>query len=269
MNIQLIAIDVDGTLLNPQHQVTQAVKGAIAAARDKGVRVVLATGRPYLGVQKYLRELNMQSSSDYCITNNGSLVQNIASGEYILRETLSFDDYCYFEAMARELGVHFHAFDFNTLYTADKDISKYTIQEVFLNGVELKYRAVSEMDKSLRFPKVMMVDEPALLDNAIARIPEQAFARFTIMKSADHYLEILSKQADKGVGVKMLAEHLGIAQENIMALGDQSNDSAMIRYAGLGVAMGNAIPELKVIAQYITGTNVENGVAQAIERFVL
>ena len=206
---------------------------------------------------------------DECISNNGALVQKAATGECILQETLSFEDYLYFEALSREMVFSFQAFDFDTLYTANKDISKYTLHEVLLTGIPLKYRAIEEMDPTLRFPKVMMIDEPEKLDSALAMMPAEAFERFTIMKSAPFYLEILSKRVDKGTGVKMLADHLGIAQENVMALGDQGNDIAMVNYAGVGVAMGNAIPELKEIAQFVTHTNSEEGVAAAIEKFVL
>ncbi|MEB5995669.1 sugar-phosphatase [Serratia ureilytica] len=269
MAIELIAIDMDGTLLDPQHQITPAVKQAIAAARRKGVHVVLATGRPYVGVQDYLRQLDIQGPGDFCITYNGALVLRAADGACILQETLGFEDYLHFEQMAREFGVHFQAFDFDTLYTPNKDIGKYTIHEAEMTGIPLKYRSVEEMDRQMRFPKVMMIDEPELLDSAIARIPEASRARYTILKSAPYYLEILHKNVDKGAGVRMLAEHLGVARENIMTLGDQANDTAMIEYAGVGVAMGNAIPELKAVAQFVTSANTEDGVARAIEKFVL
>ncbi len=87
MAIELIAIDMDGTLLDPQHQITPAVKQAIAAARRKGVHVVLATGRPYVGVQDYLRQLDIQGPGDFCITYNGALVLRAADGACILQET--------------------------------------------------------------------------------------------------------------------------------------------------------------------------------------
>ncbi len=80
MAIELIAIDMDGTLLDPQHQITPAVKQAIAAARRKGVHVVLATGRPYVGVQDYLRQLDIQGPGDFCITYNGALVLRAVDG---------------------------------------------------------------------------------------------------------------------------------------------------------------------------------------------
>ncbi|CAI1109689.1 sugar-phosphatase [Serratia proteamaculans] len=269
MAIELIAIDMDGTLLNPQHQITPAVKQAIVEARRKGVHVVLATGRPYVGVQDYLRQLDIQGPGDFCITYNGALVLQAADGACILQETLGFEDYLHFEKMAREFGVHFQAFDFDTLYTPNKDIGKYTVHESEMTGIPLKYRSVEEMDPEIRFPKLMMVDEPELLDRAIARIPAEAQSRYTILKSAPYFLEILHQKVDKGTGVKMLADHLGIARENVMTLGDQANDTAMIEYAGVGVAMGNAIPELKAVAQFVTSTNTEDGVARAIEKFVL
>lgn len=269
MAIELIAIDMDGTLLNPQHQITPMVKQAITEARRKGVHVVLATGRPYVGVQDYLRQLNIQDSGDFCITYNGALVLRAVDGTCILQETLGFEDYLHFEQMARQFGVHFQAFDFDTLYTPNKDISKYTVHESEITGIPLKYRSVEEMDRQIRFPKVMMIDEPELLDRAIVRIPAETHAHYTILKSAPYFLEILHKNVDKGAGIRMLADHLGVARENVMALGDQANDTAMIEYAGVGVAMGNAISELKAVAQFVTATNTEDGVARAIEQFVL
>lgn len=89
------------------------------------------------------------------------------------------------------------------------------------------------------------------------------------MKSEPYFYEILNKRVDKGAGVKKLAEYLDIEKQNIMLLGDQRNDYALIDYAGIGVLMGNAIPDLKEIAQYDTRSHVEDGVALAIEKFVL
>ncbi|MEH2922019.1 sugar-phosphatase [Samsonia erythrinae] len=269
MSVKLIAIDMDGTLLTPENRISPAVKAAIAAAREQGVQVVLATGRPYIGVERYLMELDLQQEGCYCITNNGALVQRTSNGDCVAQTTLSFDDYLHFEALASKLGVHFHALDFNFVYTANKDISPYTIHESHLTGMPLKYRAVEEMDRSLTFPKVMMIDDPEILDRAISQIPPEDFERYTIMKSAEYYLEILDKRVNKGEGVRMLAEHLNIPRESVMTLGDQENDLAMLEYAGLGVAMGNAVESVKAVSQFVTKTNREDGVAYAIEKFVL
>lgn len=269
MAIKLIAIDMDGTLLNPQHEVTPRVKQAIQAARDKGVAVVLATGRPFIGIQRYLAELGLQQEGQYCISNNGALVQKADTGECVAEVAVSFDDYLYYEQLARELGVHFQALTQTHLYTANKDISRFTIHEASLTGIPLRYRPVEEMDASMTFPKVMMIDEPELLDAAIARLPAEARARNTILKSSPYFLEILNKQVNKGAGVKALADRLGLRREEVMALGDQENDLAMLEFAGTGVAMGNGIDSVKAIAQFVTTSNLEDGVAVAIEKFVL
>ena len=101
MAIELIAIDMDGTLLNPQHEVTPAVKKALSAARDKGVQIVLATGRPFVGVQRYLMELDLQQEGCYCITNNGALVHNAQDGSVIAEIAMDIHDYHYFERLSR------------------------------------------------------------------------------------------------------------------------------------------------------------------------
>ncbi|WP_312217181.1 sugar-phosphatase [Pantoea vagans] len=269
MAIKLIAIDMDGTLLNPQHEITPGVKSALDRARKQGVSIVLTTGRPFVGIQRYLMELDMQAPGQYAISNNGALVHQAVDGECVAEVTLTFDDYLYIENLARELGVHFQAFDKSHLYTPNKDISEYTIHEASLTGIPVRYRAVEEMDRAMRFPKLMMIDRPALLDAAIARLPEHAQQTYTILKSAPYYLEILDRRVNKGQGVRMLAEKLGLKQEEVMAIGDQENDLAMIEYAGTGVAMGNAIDSVKKISQFITKTNMEDGVAHAIEELVL
>lgn len=269
MAIKLIAIDMDGTLLDPENNITSGVKQAITAARQQGVAVVLATGRPYIGVKRYLEQLDMLSPDDYCVTYNGALVQKAASGQCVAETTLGYEDYRYLEALSRQLGVHFHALDHHILYTANRDISRYTVHEAALTGIPLHFCEPEQMDPAIRFPKVMMIDEPALLDAAIAALPPETRTRYTVLKSAPYYLELLDKRVNKGTGVQALAGVLGLQPENVMAIGDQENDMAMLHYAGTGVAMGNAIDSVKAVADFVTKTNGEDGVAHAIKHFVL
>lgn len=269
MPIKLIAIDMDGTLLLPDHTISPAVKAAISSARARGVNVVLCTGRPFSGVENYLRELQMDKPNDYCITYNGALVQKAADGSSVAQTALNYDDYRYLEQIAREVGSHFHALDRYKLYTANHDISYYTVHESFIANIPLVFCEPENMDKDGEFLKVMMIDEPAILDRAIAKIPDQVRDRYTLLKSSPYFLEILDKRVNKGTGVKALAETLGIKREEIMTLGDQENDIAMLEYAGTGVAMDNAIDKVKEISDFITKSNLEDGVAYAIDKFVL
>ncbi len=269
MPIKLIAIDMDGTLLLPDHTISPAVKNAIAAARERGVNVVLCTGRPFAGVENYLKELHMDRPNDYCITYNGALVQKAQDGSTVAQTALNYDDYRYLEQIAREVGSHFHALDRHTLYTANRDISYYTVHESFIANIPLVFCEPENMDKNGQYLKVMMIDDPVILDKAIARIPDEVHERYTLLKSSPYFLEILDKRVNKGTGVKALAESLGIKQDEVMTLGDQENDIAMLEYAGMGVAMGNAIDKVKEVSDFVTKSNLEDGVAYAIEKFVL
>lgn len=269
MTIKLIAIDMDGTLLLPDHTISPGVKAAIAAARQRGINVVLTTGRPHAGVHRYLHELGMVQDGDFCITYNGALVQKAKDGSMVAQTSLSYDDYRFLEKLSRDIGSHFHALDRHTLYTANRDISRYTVHESYVATIPLVFCEAENMDPDARYLKVMMIDEPDVLDKAIARIPEDVKARYTLLKSAPYYLEILDKRVNKSTGVHSLAEALGIRQDEVMAIGDQENDIAMIRYAGVGVAMGNATDAVKAEADVITRSNLEDGVAWAIEKYAL
>ena len=221
------------------------------------------------GVHNYLKELHMEQPGDYCITYNGALVQKAADGSTVAQTALSYDDYRFLEKLSREVGSHFHALDRTTLYTANRDISYYTVHESFVATIPLVFCEAEKMDPNTQFLKVMMIDEPAILDQAIARIPQEVKEKYTVLKSAPYFLEILDKRVNKGTGVKSLADVLGIKPEEIMAIGDQENDIAMIEYAGVGVAMDNAIPSVKEVANFVTKSNLEDGVAFAIEKYVL
>ncbi|KGD79465.1 sugar phosphatase [Tatumella morbirosei] len=269
MAIKLIALDMDGTLLDPEHKITPAVKSAIARAQAQGIIVVLASGRPHIGMKRYITELGLDTPGQFCISYNGALVQRADDGSCVAEVTLGHADYLKFWQLSVEYGVHFQALDKTHLYTPNKDISKYTVHEVSLTGIPLRYRSPEEMDATLRFPKLMMIDEPELLDAAITRLPPEIMQDYTILKSAPYYLEILNNQVNKGEGVRKLAELLGFTADEVMAIGDHENDLAMIAYAGSGVAMGNAIDSVKRQARYQTTTNAEDGVARAIEKWAL
>lgn len=269
MAIKLVALDMDGTTLLPDHSVSPGVKQAIAAARKQGVHVVLCTGRPYAGVESYLRELNMDGEEDYCVTYNGALVQKASDGSTVIQTPLDFDDYTYLEALSREVGSHFHAMTRQKLYTANRDISRYTVHESMITTIPLTFCEAENMAENAPFLKVMMIDEPAVLDQAIAKIPAEVFERYNLVKSSDYFLEMLNKKVSKATAIEGIAGKLGINADEIMAVGDHENDIAMIEYAGIGVAMGNGIDKTKAVSNFVTKTNLEDGVAYAIEKFVL
>ncbi|WP_373470716.1 sugar-phosphatase [Carnobacterium alterfunditum] len=265
MTIELIAIDLDGTLLTPERKISAKVKETIEMAKTKGIKIVLCTGRPLPGVFPILEALNLEEEGDYVITYNGALVQQSHNGKAIAHHTLSYDNFLEIEAMSRQVGSHCHTIDETHIYTANKDISPYSVRESSLVNMPIRYRTVEEMDPTLEISKMMMIDEPDILDAAIAKLPKSFYAEYTILKSEPFYLEVLNKSASKGQALKDLARILDIPKENIMAIGDNENDIDMIQYAGMGVAMGNAVASVKEVSDYITDTNEYDGVATAIE----
>ena len=269
MSYKLIALDIDGTLINSSHQLTDGVKRAIKKAKEKGVKVVLCTGRPLNGVEKFLDELNLKEEGDYAATFNGALVQDTFTENPISHLTLKYEDLVDLYNLSLKVGCRSHFYDTKTLYTFNKDISDYTVLESQLTGAHLNFATLDEIPKDISMSKFMMIDHPEILDECIKKIPKKYYEKYTIVRSTPSFLEFLNPQANKGSGISLLANELGITKDEIICVGDAGNDKHMIEYAGLGVAMGNATEEIKELADYITLSNNEDGVAHVINKFIL
>ncbi|MFD0898170.1 sugar-phosphatase [Loigolactobacillus binensis] len=268
--IKIIAIDIDKTLLTSQNELAPATIKAVKAATAQGIKVVLCTGRPLIGVASFLTQLGLAAQdAEYVITFNGASVQT-TSGQILAEEALDYADYTELEALARRLKLHFQIENNQRLYTANRDLGQYTIYESYLVAIPVSYRTPEEMREVL-MPKGMFIDTPELITAALANKAEFApfMQRFNFMRSAPFFLEVTRKNVNKGHAVAKLAEQLGLTAANVMAIGDQGNDLSMIEYAVTGVAMGNAIASVKAAAQQVTSDNDHDGVAQAIEKWAL
>ena len=159
MSIKLVAIDIDGTLVNNNREITPEVFEAIQKAKAAGVKIVIATGRPLLGVKNILESLNLLDAGDYVITYNGALVQATATGEAFIDEPLTYDDYVDIEMESRRLKTPLHSITMSTIYTHNRNISKYSINEAYITGLPLKNRTAEEMAKH-EIIKMMYIYEP-------------------------------------------------------------------------------------------------------------
>jgi Cof subfamily protein (haloacid dehalogenase superfamily) len=266
---KLIAIDIDGTLMNDRKEITKEVNDAIQAAKAKGVKVVICTGRPIVGVQSIIEELKLNDEEDFVITFNGALVQNTYSKDVESQITLAYENLKELYELSLKLDSPFQFFDTESLYTPNREISRYTVHEAHINQIPIHYLPIDEVPKDMLIPKVMFIDEPERLNTIIANIPESLWEKYTFVKSTPFFLEILDPSVSKGNAVKQLAEKLSIKQEEVICIGDGENDLSMVEYAGCGVAMANAVSVVKEVAQFHTLSNNENGVAYAIEKLVL
>lgn len=265
---KVIALDMDGTLLNSDKVITQKTKTALMAAREKGVKVVLASGRPIDGLKQYLNELNLVDTDEYVLSYNGCLVQETKTNSIIHEVGLKGEDLHYIYDLSTKFGVNIHAFSSKQGLITPKN-SKYTEFEARLNNIDINIVDFNKVDKDENIIKIMLIDEPEILDKAIASLPKEAYEKYTIVKSTPHFLEIINKNGNKGEGLKALAKHLNITHEEIIAVGDAGNDIEMIEYAGLGVAMANATEEVKKVANFHTNSNNDDGIATIIEKYIM
>ncbi|MGN1280260.1 MAG: sugar-phosphatase [Limosilactobacillus sp.] len=271
MAIKLVAIDIDGTLINDQRQITPQTVAALKKATAAGVKVVLCTGRPMTGVEAYLEELGVADKDDeYVISFNGGLAQSTSSN-VIVNHSIAFDDYADWENYCLKQGVHSQIETRDYIYTTNQNISNYTIYESGLVSMPVRYRSLDEMARQQDqyiIAKAMMVDEKAVIDKALRDLPQDLRDRFSIVRSEDFYLEFMHPSASKGQTLKTLSDRLGIKQDEVMALGNAQNDNSMIEFAGIGVAMGNSVPETLKIADVTVADNNHDGVAEAVNKYV-
>lgn len=268
MTIKLIAIDIDGTLLNEKNHLAPATIEAVGAARQKGIKVVLCTGRPLSGVKPYLDALKITGADEYAITFNGAMSQSL-DGQVITHQTLTHDEFLETEMLARKLGVHYQFETMDAIYAFNRDLSPYSVGESYLVRLPIKYRTPEEIKPDLVISKAMFVDFPKLITKANTNLPQSLRDKMYVVQSEPFFIEIMNRKASKGNALQALSKDLGLTAKNIMAIGDQGNDLTMIEYAGTGVAMGNAIDKVKAAATVITKPNSEDGVAYAINKWAL
>ena len=271
MAIKMVAIDIDGTLINDKREITPRTVAAIKKASQQGVKIVLCTGRPMTGVTAYLKQLGLSDRDDeYVVSFNGGLAQT-TSGQVMVDESMAFDDYADWENYCLKENVHSQLETRDYIYTTNQDISKYTVYESDLVDMPIRYRSLDEMARirdQYVIAKAMMVDEKDVIDRALANLPEELASRFSIVRSEDFYLEFMRMGVSKGQALDMLCKELGIAASEVMALGNAQNDNSMLEFAGHGGAMGNSIPETLAVADDITADNNHDGVAAAIDKYV-
>jgi Cof subfamily protein (haloacid dehalogenase superfamily) len=265
---KIIALDLDGTLLNSQHKISAHNKAVIAEAKAQGIKIVLASGRPLTGMQAHLDNLGITGNDDYVCHFNGAVVEQVGSGKVVNSKIIDGAAAKRIARIAKTLGVNVHAFsqEFGLITPM---ISTYTELEASLNGIEIHIMDFEQLDDDHHITKVMMIDESDVLSDAISRLPSSLYNEFMVVRSAPWFLEFLHPECNKGTGIKMIADYLGVPAQQVMCIGDAENDHHMLRFAGLGVAMANGTEETKALADYVTLSNDEDGVAYAIEKFAL
>ena len=265
----LIALDIDGTLLNSEKKITKEVFDSIQKAKLAGKKVVLSTGRPLPGVTPLLKELNLCDDGDFVICFNGAIVQEVKTNRVISNIEMCFDDFKLIHEFSKKHNTNIHINTPTSLVIPVDKPSKYTVRESQMCNLDIISMKEEDINDDITFCKIMVVDEPEILDEIIKEIPQSLKDKYTVVKSAPFFLEFLNKKAHKGNALLALCDSINLPIEETIAVGDEENDQHMIQVAGLGVAMGNARQSIKDIANHITDTNNNHGVSKVIEEFLL
>ncbi|MCL4544364.1 MAG: Cof-type HAD-IIB family hydrolase [Chloroflexi bacterium] len=273
MDVRLLVLDVDGTLLDPNDRITPATQAAVHAAASAGCVVTLATGRRFRAAQPIARTLGLTLP---ILVQNGALIKHSKSGEVLYHRHLPLVGA--HTAITTLWKAGFQPIIFENAFTGERI---YSGPSAYDNEVTAPYLLRYQDLLIRRATLEELLPEAAPLEVSVIdsvermeRLPDQlAIAGlrtlFTVLRNGNAFLEVLAENCSKATALSALAAHFDVPIEQTMAVGDNLNDLELLRCAGIGVAMGNAPASVREAARFVTLSNDADGVAHAIEQFVL
>lgn len=284
---KLIAVDLDGTMLNQYGIVTQRTKEAIEKVQQKGIDVMIASGRPTNSVKTIAKEIK---SNKYFISGNGAIIYDILNDKIIYENTLKKRKVLDIIKICEENSIYYNIYteneiiaknlQCNVLYYHKENADKEENDRTHINIVEDIYEYISKRDEKII--KITICDNHKIIFNSIMKklkeiddvevLEVSHMSRKMIKQGTEDvpieyfYTEISAKNVDKWNAIEFLKEELNIDTSEIIAIGDNINDKKMIENAGLGIAMGGSTPIVKEIADKITDSNNNDGVAKILEQ---
>lgn len=288
---KLMAIDLDGTLLNSFGEVSEETKKALKLAKEQGTEIVLASGRPISSTESLAVELGVDN---YLISGNGAAVYDIQNQKIIYDRFLSKEQVLNIAKMCEENSFFYNVYtedeviasslNYNVLFYHKENVKKIEEKRTHINVVQNIAEYIEQSGKE-KFLKITVCDESQFIFNSIMKrlkaiqgidVLEVAYmSRKKIKDGTDdvdiqyYYTEITNENVNKWSAIEFLLDKLNINKEEVIAIGDNVNDKEMIEEAGLGIVMGNSNPKMKEIADKIVADNNSEGVLEAIKNYVL
>ncbi len=286
---KLVAVDLDGTMLNQYGIVTQNTKNTIKRTIEKGIDVIIASGRPIDSIKTIAKEIG---SEKYFIAGNGALIYDIPKEQIIYDKQLSKQKVLEIMKICEENSISYNlytketilakALKYNVLYYQKENLKKQENEQTKISIIKNLYEYVEKNDENKYLKITICDDNKSIFQSIIKKLRKvdeievldvSHMSRKTIKQGTEeinieyYYTEITSKNVDKWEAIKYLSQKLGINSEEIIAIGDNINDKKMIEEAGMGIAMGGSTPVITQVANYVTTSNEEEGVAKALEKF--
>lgn len=288
---KFVAIDLDGTLLNSYGEVTPATKEALLKAKEKGVEIVLSSGRPISSTESLARELGVDN---YLISGNGAAVYDIQNQKLIWDRFLTKEQVLNIAKLCEENSFFYNVYtedeviasslNYNVLFYHKENLKKIEEKRTHINVVQNIAKYIEESGKD-KFLKITVCDESQFIFNSIMKrlklidgidvLETEYMSRKKIKSGTEDisiqyfYTEVTNKNVNKWSAIEFLLKMLNINKEEVLAIGDNMNDIEMIQNAGLGVVMGNSNPKMKEIADEIVSDNNSEGVLEAFNKFIL
>lgn len=275
-DIKVIIMDVDGTLTNDEKKISQKTKKALMKAQEAGAILILASGRPTSGLMDFARELKMEKNHGLLVAFNGSKVIDCETKKVLFNETMTVEE-------GQAVLEHMKKFDVKPMI--DKDNYMY-VNDVFNNEINhngkliniIQYESrggkfkLCEKDDLAAFAdyplnKILTAGDPGYLKANYKEMMEPFKGTLNCVFTAPFYFEFTAQGIDKAKALDTVLIPMGYKKEEMIAFGDGHNDASMVKYAGIGVAMDNAVDDLKAAADEVTLSNDKDGIAYTLSKY--
>lgn len=270
MTYKLIALDMDDTLLTTQKSISDQNKIAIKKAINQGIKIVLCSGRTHNAVMEYANYLDIKGSDQYIITNGGAIIEDM-EGKIVFQKMMSNEFYREFVQFVHENKLQYNVVDnLGRTFTSNREwIDKYTIMQAYENANGLYFKEPVDLPSNFQIAKAIINGNKEKLDGISEMVHERFDKDYFVVRTGVGFLEIFPKDVNKGQALIKLTNILNIDLKDCMAMGDRDNDIPMLKIVGKGIAMDNAMPDVKDVSDFVTADNNHSGVGMAIEKFAL
>ena len=266
MKYKMLVLDLDDTLLNDNHEISDRNKTRLIEAQKKGIYVVLASGRPTQAMMRYAEELELARYGSYIISFNGAVITDIEKNINLYERSLTKEEIHSLHDFSIDHNVHIITY-LDGQIVSETD-SEYIEVEKHLTGMKHNKVHCFKSAVNAHAVKCLMLEEPEYLKDVELKLKNMR-PDMMVSRSKPFFLEIMPQGVDKAASIEILAEELGIKQNEIIAVGNAGNDLSMVEYAGLGVWVDNVSEELRHKADVVVASNNNDGVAEVVERFLL
>lgn len=263
---KMLVLDLDDTLLRDDHSISDRTISALLEAQERGVKVVLASGRPTPAMTQYAILLQQHLYDSYMISFNGAIVHDTKTSEIIFETSLTQQEIHSLYDFSVENKVHIISYSDKGVISETE--SEYIDVELHLTGMPHHKVASFKDEMTGSAVKCIMLEHPDYLKTIEIKLKTER-TDLSVSRSKPFFLEVMPNGIDKAASLDFLAKRVGISKDQIIAVGNAGNDLSMIQYAGLGIWVENVTPELRHLGDYIVASNNNDGVAEVVERFIL